>query len=148
MDRAMSFGDISPALPFAKKQGLEIVKKTYASGQDAAAKIPAAFEDYYRQTYPEIYAQRRAEVLSSAQALLGVYQRNVFPEMKITWGTYPNNLGHTDFNGCFRCHDEQHASAEGKTITQDCSACHNVVASDEKNPKVLIDLGLSPEAAK
>ena len=72
---------------------------------------------------------------SSAQALLGVYQRNVFPEMKITWGTYPNNLGHTDFNGCFRCHDEQHARAEGKTITQDCSACHNVVASDEKNPK-------------
>ena len=86
------------------------MKQTYASGQDAAAKIPAAFEDYYRKTYPEIYAQRRAEVASSAQALLGVYQHNVFPEMKITWGTYPNNLGHTDFNGCFRCHDEQHAS--------------------------------------
>jgi nitrate/TMAO reductase-like tetraheme cytochrome c subunit len=148
IDRAMSFGDISPTLPFAKKEGLEIVKQTYATGQDAAVKIPAAFEDYYRKTYPEIYAQRRGEVASSAQALLSVYQHNVFPEMKITWGTYPNNLGHTDFNGCFRCHDEQHASSDGKTITQDCSACHNVVASDEKNPKALVDLGLSPGAEK
>ena len=84
----------------------------------------------------------------SAQALLSVYQHNVFPEMKIGWGTYPNNLGHTDFTGCFRCHNEQHASADGKTITQDCSACHNVVASDEKNPKALVELGLSPDAGK
>ncbi len=148
VDRAMSFGDISPALPFAKKQGLEILKHTYATAQDATAKIPAAFEGYYRETYPAVYAQRRAEIQRSAQALLNVYQRNVSPEMKITWGTYPNNLGHTDFNGCFRCHDEQHASTDGKTITQDCSSCHNVVASDEKNPKALIELGLSPGAGK
>jgi nitrate/TMAO reductase-like tetraheme cytochrome c subunit len=146
LDRAMSFGDVSPTLPFAKKQGLEILKQTYATGQDAAAKIPAAFENYYRQSYPQVYAERRDEVTRSAHALLGVYQRNVFPEMKITWGTYPNNLGHTDFNGCFRCHDEQHSSPDGKTITQDCSACHNVIASDEKNPKALVDLGLAPGA--
>jgi nitrate/TMAO reductase-like tetraheme cytochrome c subunit len=144
MDRAMAIGDVSPTLPFAKKQGLAILKQTYASGEDAAAKIPAAFEDYYRKTYPQIYAQRRAEVSQSAVALLGLYQRNVFPEMKISWGTYPNNLGHTDFTGCFRCHDEQHSSPEGKTITQDCSSCHNVVASDEKNPKILDELGLAP----
>lgn len=146
MDRAMFFGDISPALPFAKKQGLEILKASYSSGDDAAGKIPKAFEDYYRQNYPQIHADRRDEVRRSARALLGIYQHNVFPEMKITWGTYPNNLGHTDFTGCFRCHDEQHASPEGKTITQDCSACHNVIASDEKNPKALVDLGLAPGA--
>ena len=146
MDRAMAFGDISPALPFAKKQGLEILKQTYATGEDAAVKIPAAFEDYYRKIYPQIFAQQRDDVTRSARALLNVYQHNVFPEMKITWGTYPNNLGHTDFTGCFRCHDEQHASSDGKTITQDCSSCHNIVASDEKNPKALIELGLAPAA--
>jgi len=145
VDRAMLFGDISPTLPFAKKQSVEILKQTYSSGEDAAIKIPSAFEDYYRKSYPQIYGERRGEVTSSARAVLAVYQRNVFPEMKITWGTYPNNLGHTDFTGCFRCHDEQHSSPEGKTITQDCSACHNIVASDEKNPKVLVDLGLTPE---
>ena len=83
------FGDISPALPFAKKQGLEILKQTYATGEDAAAKIPAAFEDFFRKSYPQIYAQLHDDVVRSAGALLGVYQRNVFPEMKITWGTYP-----------------------------------------------------------
>lgn len=146
LDRAMSFGDISPALPFAKKQGLEILKQAYATGEEAAAKVPAAFEDYYRNSYPQIYAQQHDTVTRSAQALLNVYQHNVFPEMKVTWGTYPNNLGHTDFTGCFRCHDEQHSSPDGKTITQDCSSCHNVVASDEKNPKALVELGLAPAA--
>lgn len=146
MDRAMAFGDISPALPFAKKQGLEILKQTYATGEDAAVKIPAAFEDYYRKSYPQIFAQQHEDVTRSARALLNVYQHNVFPEMKVTWGTYPNNLGHTDFTGCFRCHDEQHASSDGKTITQDCSSCHNIVASDEKSPKALIELGLAPAA--
>jgi hypothetical protein len=30
----------------------------------------------------------------------------------------------------------------GKTIIYDCSVCHNLVASDEANPKQLSDLGL------
>jgi hypothetical protein len=68
--------------------------------------------------------------------------RNVNPEMKISWGTYPNNLGHEDFLGCFRCHDGSHQSKDGKVITQDCDACHAVLAQDEANPKVLTDLGL------
>lgn len=146
LDRALSMGDISASLPYAKKQGLEILKATYSSDEDAVAKIPTAFEDYYRKSYPQIYTARRDEVTRSASALLSLYQHNVFPDMKVAWGTYPNNLGHTDFTGCFRCHDEQHASPEGKTITQDCSACHNVVASDEKSPKALVDLGLAPPA--
>jgi nitrate/TMAO reductase-like tetraheme cytochrome c subunit len=142
LDRAMSLGDVSASLPFAKKQGLAILKAEYGSEKDAAGKIPAAFENYYRQNYPQIYATRGDEVARSARALLDVYQHNVFPEMKVTWGTYPNNLGHTDFDGCFRCHDDQHAAQDGKTITQDCSACHNLLASDEKNPKILNDLGV------
>jgi nitrate/TMAO reductase-like tetraheme cytochrome c subunit len=144
LDRSLAMGDISPSLPYAKKQGLEILKTNYFGGADAAARIPAAFEDYYRKTYPQVYAEKRDEVTRGGRALLSIYQHNVFPEMKVSWGTYPNNLGHTDFNGCFRCHDEQHSSPDGKTITQDCNACHNVVASDEKNPKALVELGLAP----
>ena len=60
--------------------------------------------------------------------------------MKVTWGSYPNHLGHTDSPGCFRCHDEQHATADGETITQDCFTCHNPLAMDEENPAVLKDL--------
>jgi hypothetical protein len=71
-----------------------------------------------------------------------VFQRNIFPEMKVTWGAYPNNLGHNDFPGCFRCHDDQHAAEEGRKITQDCNTCHNLLAMEEAAPKILSELGL------
>jgi hypothetical protein len=39
--------------------------------------------------------------------------------------------------GCFRCHDEQHTTADGKTISQDCSTCHSLLAQEEKDPEIL-----------
>jgi hypothetical protein len=62
--------------------------------------------------------------------------------MKITWGTYPNNVGHMASPGCFRCHDGQHVTKSGDTITQDCSACHEPIAVDEHNPEILKSLGM------
>ena len=62
--------------------------------------------------------------------------------MKVTWGTHPNNLGHNNYPGCFRCHDGSHNAKNGKSITNDCSACHNLVAVDEADPKQLADLGI------
>ena len=142
VDRALNAGQISPSLPFAKKRAVEIVKAVYASREEAAQKIPAAFESYYRDNYPAIWAQRKAEVASAAAQVLAVYDRNIFPEMKVTWGTYPNNIGHTDYPGCFRCHDGNHSAKDGRAVTQDCNACHNLLAMDEANPKVLTDLGV------
>ncbi|MFN7992913.1 MAG: NapC/NirT family cytochrome c [Bryobacteraceae bacterium] len=142
MDEAMFAGDLSADLPFAKKKGLEILKKEYATRDAAASQIPAAFEAYYRETYPAIYASRQADVTRTARNLLAIYDRNVFPAMKVTWGTYPNNIGHTDFPGCFRCHDDNHASQDGRKVTQDCNACHNLLAMEEPSPKILTDLGV------
>jgi hypothetical protein len=62
--------------------------------------------------------------------------------MKVTWGTHPNHIGHMSYPGCFRCHDGSHAAANGASITQDCAACHNLLAVDEPKPKVLSDLGI------
>ena len=89
-----------------------------------------------------MYGQRLDDVNRSAQGVVAVYKRNIFPEMRVTWGLYPNNVGHTDFPGCFRCHDEQHVADTKKTISQDCSACHNMLAVDEPTPKILTDLGM------
>src|SRR6266568_9288838 len=36
-----------------------------------------------------------------------------FPEMKVDWRTHPDNVGHFYSQGCFRCHDNQHASRDG-----------------------------------
>jgi hypothetical protein len=81
-------------------------------------------------------------VEQSGQEVANIYLRNIFPDMRLTWGTHPNNLGHNDSPGCFRCHDGSHTSKDGQTITNDCSACHDVLASGEENPKILTDLGL------
>jgi hypothetical protein len=146
VDTAMRNGEISPTLPFAKKTAVEVLKATYTTHDDAATRLPAAFARVYREKYPEIWAQRQAEVKSSAQKTLDIYQSNVFPEMKVNWGAYPNNVGHTDFPGCFRCHDGNHNSADGKTVSQDCNTCHNLLAMDEPAPKILGDLGVVEKA--
>ena len=143
LDKAMAAGQISPTLPFAKKTGLVILKETYKSRDEAARHIPAAFEKFYRDTYPAVWAQRQAEVTAAGKEVLAIWDRNIFPDMNVTWGHYPMNIGHTDFPGCFRCHDGSHAAKNGDTITQDCNACHNILAMDEANPKVLTDLGIT-----
>jgi hypothetical protein len=81
-------------------------------------------------------------VQQPAEEVAAIYVRNIFPDMRITWGTHPNNLGHNDSPSCFRCHDGSHTSADGQTITNDCSACHDVLPAGEENPKILTDLGM------
>src|SRR4051794_9045901 len=147
LDRSMANGLISPALPFAKKKGLEILKASYKSREEAAQKIPAAFTSYYQQSQSAVYTQHVADVNAAGQEVLAIWNRNVFPDMNVTWGQYPINIGHTDFPGCFRCHDGAHAAKDGAAITQDCNACHNLLSMDEANPKVLTDLGIT-EAKK
>ena len=142
VDKAMNNGLISAALPFAKKTAVEIIKRNYLSREEAKQKIPAAFAKYYQDSYPAVWSQRRTEVTDSAQEVLAVWDRNIFPEMKVTWGAYPMNIGHEDFPGCFRCHDGAHSAQNGDTITQDCNACHNLLATEEADPKVLTDLGI------
>jgi formate-dependent nitrite reductase cytochrome c552 subunit len=148
VDQALSTGDISASLPYIKKKAVELLKTPYPSNQAAASAIPAALAKYYRESYAEVYGGRRAEIERSAGAVVAIYNRNVFPAMKLNWGNYPNNVGHTDFPGCYRCHDGQHLSAKGSAVTQDCNSCHQLLAMDEAMPKILTDLGLGPAPAK
>ena len=147
VDRAMYAGLISASLPFAKKKTVEILKTSYASREDAARRIPEAFAAYYRQSYPEVWRQQQARVAAAGRGALAIYDRNIFPDMNVTWGKYPNNIGHNNFPGCWRCHDSNHSAKNGNSITQDCSACHNILATDEANPKVLTELGITEAIA-
>jgi hypothetical protein len=147
LDDAMSDGNISPALPFVKQQALAALQQSYPDRETAARQIAAKLTGFYRDKYPQIYAQNRQQVDRAANETANIYRRNVFPEMKVAWGTYLNNLGHMDSPGCFRCHDGSHASADGKTIPNDCATCHEVKAMDEKNPEILTLLGITPSHA-
>ena len=126
IDRAMAAGAIDPALPFARKRAVEAASQ---------AKDGAEAEQKFRSHYPP-----GPKVDSSAKAVRAAFERNVFPEMKITWRTYPNYIGHNDFPGCFRCHDGGHTAAGDVTIGQDCGLCHSLLATEEKDPKILKDL--------
>ena len=100
------------------------------------------------RTTPRFYAKRADDIRQAGQGVLAIYEGNVFPELKVSWGTYQNNLGHTDFPGCFRCHDGSHTAADGKTITQDCNSCHEPLAMDEASPEILKTLGLAERIQK
>jgi formate-dependent nitrite reductase cytochrome c552 subunit len=143
LDAAFAVGTLPTTLPYLKKTGMEALKASYASSEEAARRIPQAIEGYYKQSHPEIYASRAADVQSAGRHVAEIYSRNVFPDLKVTWGTYRNNIGHDTSPGCFRCHDEQHATSEGKTITMDCAACHEAIAVEEASPDVLKTLGLA-----
>ncbi len=60
-----------------------------------------------------------------------IYSRNFFPEQGVDWRQYPNHLGHFEFPGCFRCHDDKHADTAGKTISADCNLCHDMIDQAE-----------------
>jgi nitrate/TMAO reductase-like tetraheme cytochrome c subunit len=142
VDKQMSTGRISAALPYIKKKAVEVLKVNYATREIARQNIAGEITKFYQTNYPEIERARSDEVQQSAQEVADIYLRNIFPDMHVTWGTHPNNLGHNDSPGCFRCHDGNHTSADGQTITNDCSACHQILASGEEHPKILSDLGL------
>lgn len=142
VNKAMSKGMPSASLPFVHKQGLALIKASYGSEEEATSKITSGLEDFYRTQYPQVWNQQRSQIDQAAKTLAVIYSRNVFPFMKVTWGSHPNNIGHNTYPGCFRCHDGNHNSKAGKTINNDCAVCHTLVATDEANPKLLADLGV------
>jgi hypothetical protein len=119
-----------------------VLKVKYPTREIAQRSITGEITKFYQTNYPEIDRSQRPSVQRAGEEVARIYMRNIFPDMQVTWGTHPNNLGHINSLGCFRCHDGSHTSADGQTITNDCSACHKMLATGEENPKVLTDLGL------
>jgi hypothetical protein len=140
VDREMAAGRISASLPYIHKEGVELLKKNYSTRQDAETRIPEELRAYYRTNYFSDYNSQRQQIEQAANALVYIYDGNIFPAMKVTWGTYPNNLGHMNFPGCFRCHDGNHMAKNEKVIPQDCNTCHTLLAMEEPNPKILQEL--------
>ena len=142
VEKQMSIGRISPDLPYIRKKAVEVLKVNYATRESAQQNIPGDITQFYQSSYPALDEAKRAAIKQAGEAVTAIYLRNIFPDMRVTWGTHPNNLGHMESPGCFRCHDGNHTSADGQTITNDCSACHQILASGESNPKIVSDLGM------
>jgi hypothetical protein len=124
VDNAMAIGEIARDLPFAKREAVAALKGEYPDHDAAAAAIATRLRDFYRTGYAQVYTSRRPDVERAIRAADQLYRRNVFPQMRVGWGTYPNNIGHTAFPGCFRCHDGSHTAQDGRVIRQECDLCH------------------------
>lgn len=140
VDAALLAGRIPVDLPYVRREAVRLLQGKYPSHDAAEKAIAEGLQAFYAKEYPQVAAPR-AEAIRSTAAVLGeIYSANVFPSMKIDWGTYPNHIGHERAPGCFRCHDDQHAAEGGRTISQDCSACHGLLAMQEENPEILSSL--------
>lgn len=140
MDESLAAGRIDRSLPYIKKVGVEALKQATGPKQEALEKIARRVRDHFQQNYPELVISKKPAIEAAIEEIQAIYRRNVFPSMNVTWGTHPDHIGHERFPGCFRCHDDQHVSKTGKTISQDCSLCHTILAQDEQDPEVLKQL--------
>jgi nitrate/TMAO reductase-like tetraheme cytochrome c subunit len=121
VNEAMAAGLIPRDLPFAHREAVAAVRADYPDRAAALQAIATRLREHYR-AYPAAAAAQVDRAVAGAQEL---WLSNVFPAMKVTWGTYPNHLGHVDSNGCFRCHDDNHKTKDGAVIRQDCELCHS-----------------------
>jgi hypothetical protein len=137
---AMGTGRLDPSLPFIKMNSVEVLTVEYKNSAEALKKIETSLLEKYKD-YPD-----KNKVNKAIKEIQKIYSQNFFPEMKVDWRTYPNNVGHTIYPGCYRCHDGKHTSSDGKVISHDCSSCHMIIAQgSEQPPKLIAPQGLEFE---
>jgi hypothetical protein len=120
VDAAIATGRIDRGLPFVRREGVRLMKASHEAGDDA----PRMIEEELRKFYAASGRGADAQVTGAVATLQDIYRRNVFPDMKVTFGTYPDNVGHTTSAGCFRCHDGSLLAKDGSSINSDCEYCH------------------------
>lgn len=145
LDPSLQAGRISTDLPYIKKVAVEAMVKSYATADDADRGIEAQIRGFYQKQYPAL-AQAQDQKLKAAIAeTKRIYHLNFFPEMKVSWQAYPENIGHKEFPGCFRCHDGKHVSADGKRINRDCGTCHELL--ERRTGGVIVRMAATPAFA-
>ena len=131
VDQALLARRIDVSLPFIKQQAVTALTGNYATTDAAVSAIAKDLESFYESKYPDLVKTKQLEIRTAIEEVQRMYRNTMFPEMKVNWQTHPNNIGHFYYNGCFRCHDGQHTSPDGKTISKDCTSCHVVLSQIE-----------------
>jgi len=126
VDLAISRGEIPVMVPFVRREAVKALKGSYPSEESAIDAISRSLRDFYKAQQAPGAGAEGPDVDRAVIATQNIYRRSVFPDMKVTFGTYTNNIGHIDAPGCFRCHDDEHVAKDGKKIGQDCETCHAI----------------------
>ena len=143
---AMQRGQIDPGIPMIHQKAVEVMSTQYENRADAFAAIDN-LESYYKGT--EYYSGNAEKVSAAIQTLKDIYDRTVFHDQEINWNTHPNNLGHINSPGCFRCHDGKHLNDKQEAIRLECNVCHSIPVVKDANDFVTsieISTGAEPES--
>ncbi len=127
VNSALTDGSIPKTLPGIKALTMELMAVEYENVEQADSAISAGIKEYYKEYYPDVFQQNTDEVNQAITGLKVAYSQNIFPEMKAAWNVYPDQIGHMEYNGCFRCHNDRHSSTSGKLISKDCNLCHTIL---------------------
>ena len=126
VDLAISRGEIPVTLPFIRREAVKALEGSYPSEESATDAISRSLRDFYTSHHAHSAGPEGPGIDPAVRATQNIYRRSVFPEMKVTFGTYADNVGHIDAPGCFRCHDDAHVANDGKKIGQECDTCHAI----------------------
>jgi hypothetical protein len=138
VDDAITQGRLSKDLPYLKEEMVSVLSADYPD-QAAAQRAVDQVEEQYRAKYPQAADKYVAEVKQAAAVAQDLLGRLVFAQAGVTWRSFPDNIGHNDFPGCFRCHDGKHLAADGASIRLHCNICHGVpeiAAADGRAPQL------------
>lgn len=124
---ALETGKIDSSLPWIKRNGVELLAASYSSTDSALEAITEGVRQFYKRNYRSLTNDNKAAISRAITALQDIYRQNFFPDMKSRWDVYPDNIGHLNSLGCFRCHDGSHKSADGRVIPRECSTCHSIM---------------------
>lgn len=125
IDEALANGLIDASLPYIKVRSQLVLTSHSGTAEDGLANI-ALLEAWYRNNWPDVYEEKQASIKQAVNELQRIFTEIYFPDMGVGWITHPDNVGHRDFPGCFRCHDGKHTSPAGQTIRLECNICHTI----------------------
>jgi hypothetical protein len=145
VDNAMGTGLISTTIPEIRKKGVEVLSVSYTSQAEAMSGI-AGLGNYYTQYYSEFYNNNTQLISSAIKELQDIYNQTVFVDQKVNWTTHPDNLGHINSPGCFRCHDGKHLDTQQQAIRLECNLCHSIpVVATSQDFVTRIEISRGPE---
>lgn len=148
MDDALARRVIDQNIPEIKKRGVELLSGSYKTTDEGLAAI-GDLTGWYQENYPDFYADNTEMVENSVNEIRTLFTETVFPNMDVGWQTHPNNVGHLEFPGCFRCHDGKHVSSQNETVRLECNLCHSIpeiVTPGGKSPVIEVDKSDEPES--
>lgn len=129
VDFHLANGSLDRSMPGLAGIAKELMARDWLDTDSAIAAIAdemnAQYESWARDRDSQESLDRAVERVQT------LYRRNFFPEQGADWRQYPNHLGHFEFPGCFRCHDDKHVNSSGKAVSNDCRLCHEVLSYAE-----------------